>query len=582
MPILYPYMVPVKDEYQKRYDEETHELFYQRVFYILMVGIILIPLFSILDFVVVRRFFKIFLMYRLLCSGALFLLYMIYITKIGKKHTYLVANAAYIISGLTISTLCVHMGGYASFYYVGIIMVLVTFTAILPLNPLQAGVSGIMLYVIYASPIIIMSQPTQESLKIFFNNTFFFVFFIVITVLQCYEETRVRKRECKLKVEMDSLAGRLSYYAHNLEAEVDQRMKALAESELRYRELYENIIDIVILVDRNAKILMANQRFYEIIGIPYGQKIEFNFMNLITNEDISLVENMISRLPTEQSVKDFQFKIRNRSEKLFDVECNAKCIYKDGDLVGFQMVIRDITVRKKLERDLLDSYKNVQSARNATILGLAKLAEYRDADTGAHLERIREYCKILAEELGIKPEYAGYITKDYIDDIYNSSILHDIGKVGIPDAILLKPGRLTQDEFEVVKRHSSLGGDALKAVEEKIEGQSFLSLGKEIAYYHHEKFDGTGYPEGLKGKHIPLSARIVALADVYDALTSKRVYKEAYSHQKALEIIVHDKGKHFDPDIVDAFLANEQGFRRIREEMFREQEESLNLEGFAI
>jgi response regulator RpfG family c-di-GMP phosphodiesterase len=214
----------------------------------------------------------------------------------------------------------------------------------------------------------------------------------------------------------------------------------------------------------------------------------------------------------------------------------------------------------------------VQSARNATILGLAKLAEYRDADTGAHLERIREYSKMLAEELSRKPDYAGYITSEYIDDIYNSAILHDIGKVGVPDAILLKPGKLTTEEFDVVKRHSALGGEALREVEAKIEGQSFLTLGKEIAYYHHEKWDGTGYPRGLKGEQIPLSARIVALADVYDALTSRRVYKEAYSHQVARDIIMESRGSHFAPDVVDAFLAHEEDFRRIREELFRDQD----------
>jgi HD-GYP domain-containing protein (c-di-GMP phosphodiesterase class II) len=143
--------------------------------------------------------------------------------------------------------------------------------------------------------------------------------------------------------------------------------------------------------------------------------------------------------------------------------------------------------------------------------------------------------------------------------------------VGIPDSILLKPGKLTAEEFDVVKRHSALGGDALKAVETKIEGQSFLSLGKEIAYYHHEKWDGTGYPKGLQAEQIPLSARIVALADVYDALTSKRVYKDAFSHETAMEIIMKDRGKHFDPEIVDAFLAHAEEFRRIREETFKDQ-----------
>lgn len=562
-------MLSIVEEYERRYIEETRELLYQRVLAVFLVGIILIPFFSVLDYVVVREYFTLFFFYRITCSGALFALLLVYYSRYGKDYAFALVTVAYVIAAFTISMMCVKMGGYSSFYYVGLIMVLVTIV-ILPLNVPQALLSGLMLYLIYALPIITLNDSTPESVKIFFSNSFFFIFFIVITALQAYEETKVRKRECKLKSEMDSLAERLSYYAHNLEAEVEKRLIELKESELRYRELYENIIDIVILVDRHTKVLMANPRFYDTIGIPSGQKLDFSFMNFVKGSDSSLVERMIDRLPTEQTVKDFQFRIVNRLGKVFEVECNAKCIYKDGDLVGFQMVIRDITVRKKLETDLLESYKKVQSARNATILGLAKLAEYRDADTGAHLERIREYSKVLTQELAKKPKFAGYITQDYIDDVYNSSILHDIGKVGIPDSILLKPSRLTTDEFEVVKRHSSLGGDALRAVESKLEGQSFLSLGKEIAYYHHEKWDGTGYPKGLKGEQIPLSARIVALADVYDALTSKRVYKEAFSHEKAMEIIVEDRGTHFDPEVVDAFIAHQADFYNIREEMFKD------------
>ena len=582
MTIQWVLMHTDNDEYQKRYLEETRGLFCQRVAFILVAGIFLIPLFSILDYVVATEYFKLFLIYRLGCCAFLIGLYLFYRTKTGKDHAYPIAVTAYIVAGLTIAMLCVHLGGHESYYYVGVIMVLVTFNVIMPLNIREAGASGVMLFFIYAVPILLFSENTAENLKILFNNSFFFVFFILITMLQCYEETRVRIRECKLKVEMDSLAGRLSYYAHNLEAEVDKRMKALEESELRYRELYENIIDIVILVDRNAKILMANPRFYETIGIPVGQKIEFSFKNLVTNDDTDLVNNMFRQLRTEQSVNDVQFRIRNRSGKVFEVECNAKGIYKEGNLIGYQMVVRDITVRKKLERDLIDSYKKVKSARNATILGLAKLAEYRDSDTGAHLERIREYAKVLAEELAKRPAYADYITMAYIEDIYNSSILHDIGKVGVPDAILLKPARLTTEEFEVIKRHASLGGDALSAVEAKIGGQSFLSLGKEIAYYHHEKWDGTGYPKGLKGEDIPLSARIVALADVYDALTSKRVYKEAYPHAQAAQIIVEGSGTHFATDIVDAFLVHENDFMRIREEMFSNPEENLGHEGYGM
>lgn len=233
----------------------------------------------------------------------------------------------------------------------------------------------------------------------------------------------------------------------------------------------------------------------------------------------------------------------------------------------YESITQEIAVRKKTQDALIESYKRVQEARVGTILGLAKLAEYRDEATGAHLERIREYARLLAQELAVKPAYAGYITPEYIEDIYNSSILHDIGKVGVPDAILLKPGKLSPDEFEIIKTHTTLGGDALRAVEEKLEGQSFLTLGKEIAYAHHEKWDGSGYPRGLKGEKIPLSARIVALADVYDALTSQRVYKEAFSHEKAKEIILKDRGTHFAHDVVEAFLAHEDDFRRIRESL---------------
>jgi response regulator RpfG family c-di-GMP phosphodiesterase len=225
---------------------------------------------------------------------------------------------------------------------------------------------------------------------------------------------------------------------------------------------------------------------------------------------------------------------------------------------------------EKYDREPQGYHNSIQHARMATIMALAKLAEFRDDDTGIHLERIREYTKIIAEEMAKKPNYIGYITKEYIDDIYHSSILHDIGKVGIPDAILLKPGKLTPEEFELMKTHSTLGGDVLTVIDAGNEGQTFLTLAKEIAYYHHERWNGTGYPKGLSGENIPLSARIVALPDVYDALTSKRVYKKIISHEKARAIIIDEKGKHFDPDIVDSFLAREDDFKMICEKLHNE------------
>jgi response regulator RpfG family c-di-GMP phosphodiesterase len=260
--------------------------------------------------------------------------------------------------------------------------------------------------------------------------------------------------------------------------------------------------------------------------------------------------------------------VKSKSGKTISLEIVASPILdKSGHFVGYRNVGRDVSERKRLERDLLESFNNVQNARTATILGLAKLAEYRDKETGSHLERMREYGFILAQEMAKMKPYREYITPEYINDIYNSAILHDIGKVGIPDAILLKPGKLTPEEFEIIKTHATLGGDALRAIEAQIPGQTFLTLSKEIAYYHHEKWDGSGYPKGLRGEHIPLSARIIALADVYDALTSKRTYKEAFSHEKALNIIVKNRGTHFAPDVVDAFLVHQETFQRIREEL---------------
>ncbi len=225
---------------------------------------------------------------------------------------------------------------------------------------------------------------------------------------------------------------------------------------------------------------------------------------------------------------------------------------------------KEIQANKVLQANLVQSHNNFQKSRVALILGLAKLAEYRDEDTGAHLKRIREFSILIATGLSKIKKYENYISKKYIDDIYQSSILHDIGKVGIKDAILLKPGKLTPEEFDVIKTHSTIGGDAITLIEFEFNAKSFLTLGRNIAYSHHERWDGTGYPNGLKEEKIPLSARIVAVADVYDALTSERSYKKAFSHDKAKEIIIQGRANHFDPDIVDMFVQLSDGFVQTR------------------
>lgn len=205
--------------------------------------------------------------------------------------------------------------------------------------------------------------------------------------------------------------------------------------------------------------------------------------------------------------------------------------------------------------------KEVSEAHLATIYALTKLSESRDDETGAHIERVSELCKILAEKLRGNELYSDYITDTYIDNLSKASSLHDIGKVGIPDSILLKPGKLTPEEFDIIKQHTTIGSNILSEIQSKYPNNNFLTLGNHIVHYHHERWDGSGYPSGLSKDRIPLSARIMALVDVYDALRSKRVYKDAYSHEKSMDIIKQGRGSHFDPTIVDVFLANESLFR---------------------
>ena len=222
----------------------------------------------------------------------------------------------------------------------------------------------------------------------------------------------------------------------------------------------------------------------------------------------------------------------------------------------------------KLYQDHLENLVKERTRRLAltqavTIESLATLAEYRDPETGGHIKRTQNYVKALADHLKDHPRYRDELTDESIEMLYLSAPLHDLGKVGVPDHILLKSGQLSDEEFEEMKKHTIYGHDALMITEQKLGGDTFLRYAKEIAYTHQEKWNGSGYPSGLKGDEIPLSGRLMALADVYDALISKRVYKPPFPHEKAVQIIIEGKGEHFDPDLVDAFVEIQETFRNI-------------------
>ncbi|MDZ7615933.1 MAG: HD domain-containing protein, partial [Patescibacteria group bacterium] len=239
------------------------------------------------------------------------------------------------------------------------------------------------------------------------------------------------------------------------------------------------------------------------------------------------------------------FRLRQAQEQLWKA---------NNELRQFNTQLEDVIRRRSTE---------VIATRDITIFALAKLAESRDPETGEHLDRMRRYSKLLAELLLEDSEYSDRIDSAFVAGIYQASPLHDIGKVGIPDAILLKPGRLTFEEFEIMKRHAVIGYETLCEAAAQGPSGGFLDMAADVARHHHEKFDGTGYPDGLAGEEIPLSARIVAMADVFDALTSARVYKPAFDPGVAKALIEKESGKHFDPEIVKAFQRGYDQFLEI-------------------
>ena len=275
---------------------------------------------------------------------------------------------------------------------------------------------------------------------------------------------------------------------------------------------------------------------------------------------------------------------------LDDVDCAVRCIEMGAvDYVTkpFNSVLLKARVGASLERkrlsdqeqrhrveiehsnkDLSDEVRakirEISQSQLAAIFAMSKLAESRDPETGEHLERMREYCRLLSEQLSRMPRYRSIIDREFVENIYAASPLHDIGKVGIEDRVLLKPVSLTDDEWVLMKQHPIIGAETLREVDRQHPGNAFIHTGIDIAEGHHEKWDGTGYPYGSSGEEIPLVARILALGDVYDALTSKRCYKDAFSHEKSRSIIQEGSGSHFDPDVVLAFFETEDEFMRVK------------------
>lgn len=322
--------------------------------------------------------------------------------------------------------------------------------------------------------------------------------------------------------------------------------------------------------------LSISDTMHKVLEIPGDVEPTLkSFLRYVHPDDAEFMRLTIDRVADGIVDPEYQYRMlkKDGSTMWVDVRCvlSRDAAGKPRKLLGTLQDVTEskLTVEKlreyndRLEDMVSEKVAEISRAQMATIYALVTLAESRDDDTGEHIVRTSAYCRLLAEKLSRTEKYRYKMDISFVDDIEQASPLHDIGKVGIPDAILLKPGRLSPAEFEIMKTHTTIGYNTLLGVSEKCTTSDFIKMGMEIALGHHEKWDGSGYPCGLQGEDIPLSARIMAVADVYDALRSKRVYKDGYSHEMSVSMIVEKRGSHFDPQLVDIFLQNEYAFREI-------------------
>lgn len=353
----------------------------------------------------------------------------------------------------------------------------------------------------------------------------------------------------------------------------------------RYRGIVENAAYPIMTLDPGGNFTWCNRATLALLGYGRGELDGVNVTQIIRKGHVRTIFTAIKECAEGLEVRAQRIEVTTRrgEERTAEMSCNP--LRENGVYVGLEMTLRDITdkvVIEKLKKNYTDSLEEAVIARTseikdtqrAAILAIANLAESIDDDTGGHIQRIQHYARVLAEELRKLPKFREEVTEEYVELVHDLSPLHDLGKVGIRDYILQKTDKLTSEEFEKMKEHTVIGAHALNMAGQMIHRASIFSIGEMIAHYHHEKWDGTGYPEvdiggehrPLRGEEIPLCARIVALADVYDALTSKRPYKMPFPHETTREMIVAQSGKHFDPEVVQAFLRREREFVRIREQ----------------
>ncbi len=341
-----------------------------------------------------------------------------------------------------------------------------------------------------------------------------------------------------------------------------------------YHDIFQSTDDGLIITDVEGNIVKVNRGFEKITGLTnpllIGQSLSILQKTVLPGLSMNqIVEKLNQKIPWSKEL----IGKRLNGEQWYASITFSPIFHEDSEPFAFAGLIRDVSEQRRVEEALISSLQKMNQAQEAIIFALAKLAENRDDSTGYHLERICEYSEAIARALLERKMFPKQLNEDFIKMLYRTAPIHDIGKVGIPDYILLKKGRLTEPEFAIMRTHVNIGYNILNSIAQRYGDMPFLRMGIEITYCHHERWDGSGYPRGLKGNKIPLSAQIVAIADVYDALTTERTYKDAYSHKFAIELMKRERGKHFAPRVLDVFLDIADRIREIQQKYQQQAEE---------
>ncbi len=560
----------------KSYQEELQDLHHRRVYYILIAGIVIMLLLSLLDLTVGPKFHWNLFVYRTIATCAGMLLIGVNFFDRKKKYPLPIGFIGYICVALSILAALYHAKAISSPHYVGLIILITIYATLAPLTWTDAVASGFIVVELYVITVLLShSLSSRENIELF-NNLFFMICAIFIVSTQSWAATSARKQEYQLRMQENDMTKEIAFNIDILKDEVEKRSREQEASEKRYRLLFNQIADSVVVADNDGKIIQSNWTFdRQFAGTCSAIGLSLYRIALQRHRD--KLQKLFNDLTTgEQPVSAYQLSLIKKDGVVMETEINGNLLRRGQSVTGILLIIRDISTRKEMERKLIESLEVKKKTETAAILALAKLSEFRDVTPGHHLERIREYCKLLAIELALLPDLGEVMTTTYIDDIYHASILHDIGKVSIPDELLQRRDLLQPHEQDLVQRHTIAGGDVIKEMEEASDGVGFLTMARHIAYFHHEQWDGKGYPYGLMGREIPLAARIMAIADTYEEMTiSAGDSQNGISHEQCVDFIAHNSGGRFDPMVVKAFLARASAFDTIRRKLTESQNASL-------